>query len=65
MTSVLSSSAFFAMQVSKSNLGLCSALNFVYSLSLLLVRVLRTEMRLNYQDAKLTKLAVVERLCTE
>lgn len=59
---------FFAMQVSKSNLGLCSSLNFVsliisaVTLSMLLAGFLRIEMKLNYQDAKL---AAVERLCTE
>ena len=52
---------------SKSNLGLCSSLNFVslvvsaVTLSLLLVGFVRIEIKLNDQDANL---AVVERLCS-
>ena len=54
------------MAVSKSNLGLCTSLNFVslvistVTLLLLLTGFLRIEIKLNDQDAKL---AAVERLC--
>lgn len=54
------------MALSKSNLGLCSSLNFVslvvsaVTLLLLLAGFLRIEVKLNDQDAKL---AAVERLC--
>lgn len=54
------------MALSKSNLGLCSSLNFVslvisaVTLLLLLAGFLRIEVKLNDQDANL---AAVERLC--
>jgi len=54
------------MAVSKSNLGLCSSLNFIsfvistVTLLLLLAGFVRYEFKLNDQDVKL---AAVERLC--
>ena len=54
------------MAVSKSNLGLCSSLNFIslaisiVTLLLLLAGFVRIEYKLNIQDAKL---AAVEQLC--
>ena len=58
--------SYFVMAVSKSNLGLCSSLNFIsfvistVTLLLLLAGFVRYEFKLNDQDVKL---AAVERLC--